>query len=298
MPPSPVEQANGIATAAITLAGRPIDPRFDLVSLEIWQAAGLPARARLTFHDGDPAVPTFALSEGADLAPGVEVGLSLGYGAVLTPLFTGVIQGQGLRGDASGPSLLVIEAVDQGGTAKTDGATGGPPVLSLVWGQSILDLNLDLEAGVQGTVRFQGSALPRPGCTVELQGLGGRFNGDALVTGVHQRLLEGLWTTEVTVERAAPHRVGRLVIEAALGDGAAAEEMRQRLERMAGAALPAALEQAFDDLGLGAAVVKLDRLDLALGTVRPEHLEEDLLAALGRALPAALRQALAGRQAP
>ncbi|OYY71791.1 type VI secretion system tip protein VgrG [Sphingomonas sp. 28-63-12] len=52
-------------------------------------------------------------------------------------------------------------------------------------------------AKIRGQARFQGSALVKAGSMVTLAGLGDRFNGDAYVSGVHQRLSEGLWMTIV-----------------------------------------------------------------------------------------------------
>lgn len=48
---------------------------------------------------------------------------------------------------------------------------------------------------IRGEVRFQGSSLPTPGCTVTLAGLGARFNGAAWVSAVHQHFSNGFWRT-------------------------------------------------------------------------------------------------------
>jgi Rhs element Vgr protein len=50
-------------------------------------------------------------------------------------------------------------------------------------------------AQLQGSVRFQGSALVKPGKFVKLDGLGDRFNGKAFVSGVRHVLRDGDWTT-------------------------------------------------------------------------------------------------------
>lgn len=49
----------------------------------------------------------------------------------------------------------------------------------------------------RGTFSFCGSAAVVPGCVIELEGLGGRFNGDAYVGAVTHRIEEGEWITEV-----------------------------------------------------------------------------------------------------
>lgn len=54
-------------------------------------------------------------------------------------------------------------------------------------------------AKIRGEIRFQGSPLPKPGCTVELEGLGGRFNGTAYVSSVHQHTSNGEWMTHVEI---------------------------------------------------------------------------------------------------
>jgi phage protein D len=74
-------------------------------------------------------------------------------------------------------------------------------VLTLAWGVSVLAADLALEAGLQGRVSFQGSALPRPGSTVLLQGFGSAFDGAVTVRECHQRMTDGMWTTDLTVER-------------------------------------------------------------------------------------------------
>ncbi|GAA4055214.1 hypothetical protein GCM10022409_47970 [Hymenobacter glaciei] len=54
-------------------------------------------------------------------------------------------------------------------------------------------------AKVRGSVSFQGSALAVPGCTVELAGMGQRFNGTAYVSGVTHTVADGNWVTEVAL---------------------------------------------------------------------------------------------------
>jgi uncharacterized protein involved in type VI secretion and phage assembly len=54
-------------------------------------------------------------------------------------------------------------------------------------------------AKIRGEVTFAGSALARTGGVIALAGLGGRFNGDAFVSGVHHSLADGFWRTTATV---------------------------------------------------------------------------------------------------
>jgi Rhs element Vgr protein len=51
---------------------------------------------------------------------------------------------------------------------------------------------------IRGRVRFHGSALAQTGKTIELGGLGERFNGIAFISGVHHNISSGAWLTTVT----------------------------------------------------------------------------------------------------
>ena len=62
---------------------------------------------------------------------------------------------------------------------------------------SSAELLLSKLSKIRGNVTFQGSALARVGKTIELAGLGQRFNGVAYVSGVHQSIRDGVWTSSV-----------------------------------------------------------------------------------------------------
>lgn len=49
----------------------------------------------------------------------------------------------------------------------------------------------------RGSFSFCGNAVAVPGCIIELQGLGARFNGNAFAGAVTHRVAGGAWTTEV-----------------------------------------------------------------------------------------------------
>lgn len=97
----------------------------------------------------------------------------------------------------------------------------------------------------------------------------------------------------------APHRVARLHFAASVTDLDLAFGLRSRIERLAWEQLPTAIERVCDAVAPPDQHLRIARLDLDLGTVRPDHLEEDALAALERALSDALAQALhAARYSP
>ncbi|QNQ09714.1 type VI secretion system tip protein VgrG [Sphingomonas alpina] len=79
-------------------------------------------------------------------------------------------------------------------------------------------------AKIRGHVRFRGSALARPGCMITLAGLGARFNGNAYVSGVHQQVVAGNWTTEVEIG-LAPQWAARDAAEAGATAASAAGQI-------------------------------------------------------------------------
>ncbi|MCB2182642.1 MAG: type VI secretion system tip protein VgrG [Desulfobulbaceae bacterium] len=60
-------------------------------------------------------------------------------------------------------------------------------------------LNWQRLARIRGSIRFEGNADPQPGMTVELAGLGDRFNGNAFVSGIRHELYDGGWTSDIAI---------------------------------------------------------------------------------------------------
>ena len=54
-------------------------------------------------------------------------------------------------------------------------------------------------AKIQGTVRFQGSALALPGTLLEFKGVGERFNGKGFVSGICHDIRDGNWETTAEI---------------------------------------------------------------------------------------------------
>ncbi|NNM22553.1 MAG: Rhs element Vgr protein, partial [Flavobacteriaceae bacterium] len=54
-------------------------------------------------------------------------------------------------------------------------------------------------SGYRGSVTFQGSSLAKPNTTIQLKGVGDRFNGNAFISGVVHTVGEGAWNTEVRI---------------------------------------------------------------------------------------------------
>jgi hypothetical protein len=96
-----------------------------------------------------------------------------------------------------------------------------------------------------------------------------------------------------------PHQIARLDLRAELPDGAAAARLRARIENLGWRLLPRAIERTIEAFGPIDGHLRIERLALDLGTVSAANLETETLAALERALAAALRDALGNaRHAP
>lgn len=74
--------------------------------------------------------------------------------------------------------------------------TGAPIEKTSVQDWSSAELLKSKLSKIRGYVSFQGSALAATGKTIELAGLGDRFNGTAFISGVHHHIANGRWTTE------------------------------------------------------------------------------------------------------
>jgi hypothetical protein len=88
------------------------------------------------------------------------------------------------------------------------------------------------------------------------------------------------------------HLIGRLDIQVAFPDMTMAQALRPRIETLGWDLMPRVLEQVFDAMAPRDTALQLAALDLDLGVVRPDHLEEDALASLRSALSDALAGAI------
>jgi Rhs element Vgr protein len=104
----------------------------------------------------------------------------------------------------SGPGTVSAEAPGNFSSAdlakvfnvkKFNQQTGGPIETSALQDWSSAELLKSKLSKIRGYVTFQGSALARTGKTIELAGLGPRFNGTAWISGVRHSITNGVWLT-------------------------------------------------------------------------------------------------------
>jgi len=94
------------------------------------------------------------------------------------------------QGDSTAQQLAQAITSDKQ-TLQTEAVTDENVLQS--WANAIL-----LRAGlarIQGDFKFQGSAKAVPGCIIEIDGFGKRFNGNAYIGSVEHEIKDGNWTT-------------------------------------------------------------------------------------------------------
>ena len=95
-------------------------------------------------------------------------------------------------GNISGKKLAEVLGLS-GYEIYTTGDISKPELI--IWAQAVLQ-KARLSA-FRGEVTFQGNALPQVNKTIELNGFGKRFNGNALITRVTHDIREGEWHTTI-----------------------------------------------------------------------------------------------------
>jgi phage protein D len=202
--PSPSGQTD--VTFTIFLSGSPIPASYQVVSVETSSALRQAPHAEIVFRDGSPADRYFDIADSKDVSLGTRIEVRAGYRGRETSIFTGDIRQLSPQCSPTEASVLVITAA--GPTAEATPAPDDTPVLRVTFGDSILSMNLQLDASgaarpartrLRGEVSFQGSALATPGKTIQLDGIGRRFDGPALVGAVRHTIRDGVWTTFVTL---------------------------------------------------------------------------------------------------
>lgn len=111
--PSPVNLAGSLASFTITANGKPLDSSWQVEAVELQSGVNKLPKARLVLFDGSAAAEDFPISDSDALIPGASLTVALGYDGNETVLFSGTIYRQGLKLEETGPSRLIVEAVDK-----------------------------------------------------------------------------------------------------------------------------------------------------------------------------------------
>lgn len=95
---------------------------------------------------------------------------------------------------------------------------------------------------------------------------------------------------------AAPHRIGKLALNVAVGGLETGLAIRPDIERIAGSMMPGIIERVCDRLVPADMHIRLDRIDLNLGRIDPHDLAHDMAFALEHSLEDALIEAIYAAQ--
>jgi Rhs element Vgr protein len=104
-----------LVVPTILSAGQPLDPAYELISIDIVKEVNRIPYAQLVLLDGDAALQQFAISDSAFFEPGQVIEIKLHdlelASDQATTVFKGVVVGHGLSANAQG-SLLTVELKD------------------------------------------------------------------------------------------------------------------------------------------------------------------------------------------
>ncbi|MEO6521676.1 MAG: hypothetical protein ABIN91_08360 [Mucilaginibacter sp.] len=192
---TPLSAASDLVTFTILINGQPIDQSYQVLSLVSVQTVNKNSYAKIEILDGSASDQTFSISESAYFAPGNTINISAGYQSTETSIFSGIVAKQSLQITPVHGSLLIVECY--GDAIEPTEST--EPQLLIAYGDSIQTLDIVLDgsntpAAITGKVSFLGNAL-KAGATIQLAGLGDRFNGNRYISSVTQTIQNGDWIT-------------------------------------------------------------------------------------------------------
>ncbi|MDJ0694562.1 type VI secretion system tip protein VgrG [Mastigocoleus sp. MO_188.B34] len=104
----PENSLYNVATFKLLSEGKDITNDYTALSVTVNRAVNRIPTAKVVLRDGSAAEETFAASEGADLIPGKEVEIAIGYDGKDKTMFKGLIVKHAIKVGANGDSMLII----------------------------------------------------------------------------------------------------------------------------------------------------------------------------------------------
>lgn len=189
----------------VELGGSVLPDTLEIAALRVEHAGSGSSSARITLLSGVAEVANLTASP--LLAPGQAVRILAGYNDDNREIFSGLLSCLGVSsapGDAG--SAVALECT-QPKPAPADRSTG--PALTLTAGVDLIGFRLETApvdsapSGRRGQLRFAGSSAVSVGRTVEIAGLGSRFDGVTPVRSVLHEIHAGEWITTIEVGAAS-----------------------------------------------------------------------------------------------
>lgn len=101
-----------VATFKLFSEGKDITNDYSVLSLTVNRAVNRIPTAKVVLRDGSAAEETFEASEGADLIPGKEVEIAIGYDGKDKSMFKGLIVKHAIKVGVNGDSMLILHCKD------------------------------------------------------------------------------------------------------------------------------------------------------------------------------------------
>ena len=105
----PTNATYNVATSKVFSDGKDITNSYTILSIAVSRVVNRVPLATLKLRDGSPAEEKFAASEGADIIPGKQLEIAMGYDSKDQSIFKGVSVKQTIKVAADGDSLLMVE---------------------------------------------------------------------------------------------------------------------------------------------------------------------------------------------
>jgi hypothetical protein len=198
---SPAAESTSFVSALILANGQVLPQDFSIAAIKIIQKIIGTAVAEITLMDDN----YFTISSSDTFKPDTIIEIQLGYDAVYNTVFTGKVSGHTITTTERGTLLKII--------CKQESATvhniNYPDYSQLkpTYGQDIFEMSVQFDATYaiknpsryRGYVRFPGSEKAKVNTTIELGGLGKKFDEEVLISGVEHVVENGNWFTTITV---------------------------------------------------------------------------------------------------
>ena len=221
---SSVAGAGGLLEFEIRVAGNLIPETVRIVSMEILAGLNTGSSAKLVVIDGDSPDQNWPVLDSEIFGLGNEIQIDAGYDARTELVFEGVIIKQSSRISADSYSRLIYECQNRAKATTPewiDSQAGNTdPVLDITYGENLLAFSAEYDPELspfvlnrdyypdlknfkyestrtKGSMRFSGFAGVVPGVTINLAGVGKRFEGIVFVNAVRHEIKEGNWHIEV-----------------------------------------------------------------------------------------------------
>ena len=221
---SPLAGAGGVLELELKVAGKTVSDTVRIVSVEILAGLNTDSSAKIVVLDGEGADQTWPVLDSQIFEPDNKIQIYAGYDAHTDIVFEGVIMKQSSKISADNYSSLIFECLnrEKATNPQKSGSLAGSmvPVLNITNGEDLKEFSAEYDPELspfvldgdnypdlknfqfestrtKGSMQFQGCAGVLPGVTLNLAGVGNRYDGLVSVNAVRHEIQQGNWLIEV-----------------------------------------------------------------------------------------------------